>query len=64
MCLDRVTHQMHMQRSKPFEAPKNTARLFDLVRALEPKFEEAFYFALKDTIVCKDLNTAHSVAFG
>ena len=64
MCLDRVTNQVQMQMDKSFEAPKETARLFDLIRPLEPRFGSAFYFALKDTIVCKDLNTAHSVAYG
>lgn len=33
-------------------------RLFDLVKAKEDKFLTAFYFALRDTLVAKDLDQA------
>ena len=63
MCLDTVTNKFQSELEKPFEAPKNTQRLFDLIAVLEPRFRAAFYFGLRNTIVCKDLNTAHAIAF-
>jgi len=63
MCLDTVTHKLQTELAKAFEAPKNTQRLFDLIKVQEPRFEVAFYFGLRNTIVCKDLNTAHAIAF-
>ena len=38
--------------------PENVPRLFDLVKAKEDKFLTAFYFALRDTLVAKDLDQA------
>ena len=63
MCLDTVTNKLQSEMRKPFEAPKNTQRLFNLIKVQEPRFEAAFYFGLRNTIVCKDLNTAHSTAY-
>jgi chromosome segregation ATPase len=37
-------------------------RLFDLVKAKEEKFLTAFYFALRDTLVAKDLDQATRIA--
>ena len=39
-------------------SPENVPRLFDLVKAKEDKFRTAFYFALRDTLVAKDLDQA------
>jgi len=64
MCLDTVTNKFQAELEKPFEVPKNTQRLFDLIEFVEPRFSAAFYFGLRNTIVCKDLNTAHAIAFG
>ena len=38
--------------------PENVPRLFDLVKAKDDKFLTAFYFALRDTLVAKDLDQA------
>jgi structural maintenance of chromosome 4 len=48
---------------KDFKAPERTQRLFDLVKSHEQRFLPAFYFSLTNTLVCKDLNTAHGVAY-
>ena len=37
-------------------------RLFDLVKPKEDKFLTAFYFALRDTLVAKDLDQATRIA--
>ena len=52
----------HMQR--PFKAPANSERLFDLIKFKDENFRMAFYFALRDTLVCKDIDTATSIAYG
>ncbi|TDH65361.1 hypothetical protein CCR75_002999 [Bremia lactucae] len=38
-------------------------RLFDLVKVNEDKFLPAFYFALRDTLVAKDLDEASAIAY-
>ena len=38
--------------------PENVPRLFDLIKPKEDKFLTAFYFALRDTLVAKDLDQA------
>jgi structural maintenance of chromosome 4 len=42
-----------------FPAP----RLFDLVRSKDPMYLPAFYFALRDTLVADDLDTATRIAY-
>lgn len=57
--------QVHLESelSKPFEAPAGTERLFDLVRVKDNKFRTAFYFALRNTLVAPNLDTATKVAY-
>ncbi|NXB99510.1 SMC4 protein, partial [Orthonyx spaldingii] len=43
--------------------PENVPRLFDLVKVEDPKVRLAFYFALKDTLVAKNLDEATRIAF-
>ncbi|NWI87344.1 SMC4 protein, partial [Pitta sordida] len=43
--------------------PENTPRLFDLVKVEDEKVRMAFYFALRDTLVAKNLEEATRVAF-
>ncbi len=45
-----------------FFSPEGVPRLFDLVKAKEEKFLTAFYFALRDTLVAKDLDQATRIA--
>jgi len=49
--------------NEKFEAPEQSQRLFDLVQPQKDIFKAAFYFALKDTLVVKDLDIANVVAF-
>ena len=39
-------------------------RLFDLVKVNNPDIRPAFYFALRDTLVAKDLDQAMRIAYG
>lgn len=44
--------------------PEGVPRLFDLVKAKDPKFLPAFYLALQDTLVANDLEQASRIAYG
>lgn len=43
--------------------PENIPRLFDMVKVKDDSVRSAFYFALRDTLVAKDLEQATRVAF-
>ncbi|XP_060761829.1 structural maintenance of chromosomes protein 4 [Neoarius graeffei] len=43
--------------------PENIPRLFDMVKVKDDSIRPAFYFALRDTLVAKDLEQATRVAF-
>ncbi|XP_048203142.1 structural maintenance of chromosomes protein 4 [Perognathus longimembris pacificus] len=45
------------------QTPENTPRLFDLVRVKDDKIRQAFYFALRDTLVADNLDQATRVAY-
>lgn len=49
---------------KPIQVPDKAKRLFDLVRLQDDKFKTAFYYALRDTLVTSDLETASKIAYG
>ena len=42
--------------------PENVPRLFDLIKVKDEKVKTAFYFALKDTLVGKDLEQATRIS--
>ena len=43
--------------------PDGASRLFDLISPNEETFRCAFYFAIKDTLVVKNLATATAMAY-
>ncbi|XP_054980756.1 structural maintenance of chromosomes protein 4 [Sorex araneus] len=45
------------------QTPENTPRLFDLVTVKDDKIRQAFYFALRDTLVADNLDQATRVAY-
>ncbi|CAI4046012.1 hypothetical protein SKDZ_12G1360 [Saccharomyces kudriavzevii ZP591] len=49
---------------QPISTPENVPRLFDVVKPKDPKFSNAFYSVLKDTLVARDLKQANKVAYG
>jgi structural maintenance of chromosome 4 len=63
IALDKMQQHAATAR-KPCEAPAGAQRLFDLLRDVEPQHVGAFYFALRDTLVARDLATARQLAFG
>ena len=42
--------------------PENVPRLFDLVKVKDEKVKTAFYYALRDTVVGKDLEQATRIS--
>ncbi|KAJ1956124.1 Structural maintenance of chromosomes protein 4, partial [Linderina pennispora] len=49
---------------EPIHTPEDVPRLFDLVKASDPKFRPAFYHAMSDTLVAKDMDQARRIAYG
>ena len=45
-----------------FCRPENVPRLFDMIKVQDEKVKTAFYFALKDTLVGKDLEQATRIS--
>lgn len=60
MCLDKL----RARGMDPIQTPENAPRLFDLINAKDDKFRPAFYHALQDTLVAKDLAQANRIAYG
>ncbi|RYP50160.1 hypothetical protein DL768_004277 [Monosporascus sp. mg162] len=60
MCLDKL----RARGMDPIQTPENAPRLFDLITPKEEKFRPAFYHALQDTLVAKDLAQANRIAYG
>ncbi|KAK7754425.1 Structural maintenance of chromosomes protein 4 [Diatrype stigma] len=60
MCLDKL----RARGMDPIQTPENAPRLFDLITAKDDKFRPAFYHALQDTLVAKDLAQANRIAYG
>ena len=50
-------------RQRPFQCPAQAERLFDLITPKDEKFLDAFYFALKDTLVAGDIKIGTQIAF-
>ena len=55
--------QWKAQMERAVSTPEGTPRLFDLVTVKEAAFKAAFYMALRDTLVAKDLDSAVRVAY-
>jgi structural maintenance of chromosome 4 len=60
ICLDKL----RVRDMSAIQTPENAPRLFDLVKAKDDKFRPAFYHALQDTLVAKDLAQANRIAYG
>ena len=60
ICLDKL----RTRNLEPINTPENAPRLFDLIHPKEEKFRPAFYHALQDTLVAKDLAQANRIAYG
>lgn len=62
LILDKM--QVHQQaRERHFACPDQAERLFDLITPKDRKFLNAFYFAIKDCLVCADIKLGTHIAF-
>jgi chromosome segregation ATPase len=62
-----VARPLNAQRvaASPLPPPRaGAARLFDLVKARNEDIRLAFYWALRNTLVAKDLDQASQIAYG
>ena len=50
-------------RKQPFQVPSNSKRLFDLVKPGSERYLNAFYFALKNVLVCTTIDAAQHTAY-
>ncbi|XP_058798043.1 structural maintenance of chromosomes protein 4 isoform X2 [Phymastichus coffea] len=63
IALDKQQHLLRQCREK-INTPENVHRLFDLINVEDQRVLPAFYFALRDTLVAKDLDQATRIAYG
>jgi structural maintenance of chromosome 4 len=63
MILDKIAWAAAAM-AKPVTTPEGVPRLFDLITPKDDRYRPAFYFALRDTLVAKDMDQATRVAFG
>lgn len=61
ICLDRVTEIFGKAMSNEFNCPRQAMRLFDLIQPNEQKFRIAFYYGIRDTLVCESLDIATAI---
>ncbi|KAF9003737.1 RecF/RecN/SMC protein [Hymenopellis radicata] len=62
MVLDKVQATPQQMAKKP--QPEDVPRLFDLITPKDPKFACAFYKAVGETLVAKDMDQATRIAYG
>lgn len=55
--------QLAHSTSVPWKTCAGCQRLFDLVKVADPKLLKAFYFAMRDTLVAKDMEQASRIAY-
>jgi structural maintenance of chromosome 4 len=61
--MSQIASKMAPAMARPFTAPPGSQRLYDLVKPMDPELQCAFYFALRDTLVAKDLDSATAMAY-
>lgn len=61
--LDKMK-RFEKKASQPISVPKGAQRLFDLVKKDDKMYNGAFYYALRDTLVCENADLATKISFG
>jgi len=64
LCLDKQQRFIHKCREPKQAWPENVPRLFDLVQVNNEDLLPAFYYALQDTLVAKNMDQATRIAYG
>lgn len=47
-----------------FSCPRGSQRLFDLIQFKDQKYRVAFYFAIRNTLVCDSIDLATEIGYG
>ncbi|KAH8328703.1 hypothetical protein KR067_013553 [Drosophila pandora] len=55
---------LRREAETPINTPENVPRLYDLVQIEDERLRTAFYFALRNTLVCNDLEQGTRIAYG
>ena len=64
LILEKITWVENIQK-RNFQLPaQNCQRLFDLIRYTNPELKNAFYFAMRDTLVTDNIKNAMKIAYG
>nr|XP_011465606.1 PREDICTED: structural maintenance of chromosomes protein 4-like isoform X1 [Fragaria vesca subsp. vesca] len=63
MIMEKITDCLPV-RKEDVRTPEGVPRLFDLVRVEDQRMKFAFFAALKNTVVAKDLDQAARIAYG
>ena len=64
LILEKITWVENIQK-RHFQLPaQNCQRLFDLIRYTNPELKNAFYFAMRDTLVTDNIKNAMKIAYG
>ncbi|XP_039277022.1 structural maintenance of chromosomes protein 4 [Nilaparvata lugens] len=63
IALDKQQH-LRNTYAKPFNAPEQVPRLFDVIKVVDDRVRPAFYYALRNTLVADNLDQASRIAYG
>lgn len=55
---------LRQRANSQIQTPENVPRLYDLIKINDDRVRTAFYYALRDTLVAKDLDQASRIAYG
>ena len=64
LSLDQVSSRIGTKMDAKFDTPRNSKRLFDLVKPSQDEFRCLFYKALADTLVTDNIENASIIAYG
>ncbi|KRX04587.1 SMCs flexible hinge [Pseudocohnilembus persalinus] len=64
MPIKTLYNEWFAKSKQPFQAPPGSKRLFDLLKIQKEEYRPLFYFALRDTLVCQDIEQGTRIAYG
>jgi structural maintenance of chromosome 4 len=59
-----VLDKLPARNLSPIATPENVPRLFDLIKPKDPRFAQAFYKGVMNTLVAEDLEQAQRIGYG
>ena len=61
--MDQIVKKWSKYTTKAISTPENVPRLYDLIQFDHDQYKACFYYALRDTLVAKDLEQAIRIAY-